>query len=197
MKAFFGQAFLLSLDMAHKLKTLVRDSALDANLLIVTDISQYDDRLEILNHTRYIQLPGFDDAIKVPFTIGETNAYNSRHLQQCGLNEPLQVLPDGLYTITTSVAPNTKVFTVNYHYRTARIEIDIYTQLAKLRNCPDVHDVDDCGNMIIQKQESILLRCLLLLESLKADFNLYTDYANAAANYTEIEKMLAAFKTNC
>lgn len=178
----------------HFLKLLIRDGIFDPRILVVTDISQYDDRLPLQDHALFIQLPGFDNAVKVPFPIGQTASYSAGLLKECGAQD-VSDLPDGLYTLTYSVAPNNKVFTVSYHFRTALLEQALYQKLSEIRANPDPHIIDGHGNNI-SHVENTLLRALMLIDGLKFNASVNGDVVAAENAYQEVSRLLSSLN-NC
>jgi hypothetical protein len=179
----------------HHLKLFVRD-ILDPRYLIVSDVSHYDDALPVANAALFVQLPGFDCAVQVPFIAGSgnTQALESLVLQVCPDEDVLEVLPDGLYTLTFSVAPNDQVQTVVYHYRFAQLKSRVFAEIAELHNQPDPHTVNGQGDIELDAKRRILLRAVLLMEALKANLCEPLDVRAAQNSYDEITKMLAAHK---
>jgi hypothetical protein len=179
--------------MAHKLKLFVRD-ILDARYLPVSDLSLYDEAIPVENLALFVQLPGFDDAVSVPMVRESTIGLTGDSLQICP-DEELQVLPDGLYTLTLSVAPNDEVHTVVYHYRTAQLLNRVYHEVAKTITHGDKHTINGFGEIDLNTKEESLLRCLLLLAALKASLCNGVDMVAAENSYNEISKILDSF--NC
>jgi ribosomal protein L27 len=178
----------------HHLKLLVRDSQLDARYLIISDISQYDDLLNVSNATLFIQLPGFASATQVMINVRGTQSYNSKTL---GLStgNTIYDLPDGLYAITYSVAPNAKVYVAHYHYRTAYLEKLVYAKIADLVTNVDQHSIDVSGNIELTKREAVLTRALLLLEGIKANMLSDKDVVKAEIQYKEVQTIIENLKT--
>lgn len=88
----------------------------------VMDISTYpDDPPIVVTPLITITPPGFDAVDKI-FVVETLNVFDSEALALTGIGEDLVVLPDGVYTIRYSIAPNVTSYVEKNIMRTDRIQ---------------------------------------------------------------------------
>lgn len=172
----------------HLLKLYIRDSQLNAGFLIISDVSQYESDMPILNRSLFVQVPGYSDAIEILLPMGGTMFYGARSLGLSNSNVVCDI-PDGLYTLTYSIAPNDKVNTVHYHFRTTLLQKELNRRITALTIFKD--DVYATANgALIREREALYLKIVLLLESLKGIISGEQDLATANEIYKVIQQLL-------
>ena len=103
---------ILSLDIPETLNT---------KILRIADTSVYSDVLEVACPTLQILTPGATDAVSMDVTAGGEKIITTCDLglQLTDCDTTLTDLPDGIYSIRYSVAPNDKVYVEYSHLRMA------------------------------------------------------------------------------
>lgn len=144
--------------MAHKLILEVKDSTVNNKFLYVEDLSIWDEMLPVSYRTFQVLPPFGGSYITVPFPTNGNLAITSLQL---GLSTGLEDLPDGMYRLHYSVAPNSKVFLEIGHYRVAKLMNMVLARMSEIETTPE--SIDDCGNVTITKLEDSLLHIWMLL----------------------------------
>lgn len=117
----------------HQLSLEVPDTN-NVKVLRIFDTSLYASQFDTSCGLLQITSPGFN----IPVNIDVLPHYNlvlnacTLGLQHQGCGETSAALPDGIYQIRYSVAPNDKVFVEYQHLRTAQTMNKYATELAKL-----------------------------------------------------------------
>jgi hypothetical protein len=103
-----AQKHILSLDIPETLNT---------KIFRVVDTSTYSTNLGITCNRLQILLPGYLEEVILEILPNSENVFNActLHLQDTNCDTALSELPDGIYTIRYSVAPNDKVW-IEYNY---------------------------------------------------------------------------------
>lgn len=103
-----AQKHILSLDIPETLNT---------KIFRVVDTSTYSTDLGITCNRLQILLPGYLEEVILEILPNSENVFNActLHLQDTNCDVALSQLPDGIYTIRYSVAPNDKVW-IEYNY---------------------------------------------------------------------------------
>jgi hypothetical protein len=103
-----AQKHILSLDIPETLNT---------KIFRVVDTSTYSTDLGITCNRLQILLPGYLEEVILEILPNSENIFNActLHLQDTNCDTALSELPDGIYTIRYSVAPNDKVW-IEYNY---------------------------------------------------------------------------------
>jgi len=103
-----AQKHILSLDIPE---------TLNAKIFRVVDTSTYSTTLGITCNRLQILLPGYLEEVTLEILPNSQNVFNActLHLQDTNCNTALSELPDGIYTLRYSVAPNDKVW-IEYNY---------------------------------------------------------------------------------
>jgi hypothetical protein len=103
-----AQKHILSLDIPETLNT---------KIFRVVDTSTYSTDLGITCNRLQILLPGYLEEVILEILPNSENVFNActLHLQDTNCDTALSELPDGIYTIRYSVAPNDKVW-IEYNY---------------------------------------------------------------------------------
>lgn len=142
--------------MSHNLKIEIEDAWEHPSYIRVNDWSEYDRVLPASNRVLKVEIPGIEGFSIVPFPQGSGYVYTAKSFkiatEVCPLN-------DGLWTFTYSVAPNEKVFTKVYHFRTVVLEEQLDALLACMLTS-DLTSEDKAAN------DRSLIECLLMLKSL-------------------------------
>jgi hypothetical protein len=94
--------------MAHYLHIRIDDHPLDARFLSVSDLSDYDPAMPVLNRTLIGQGPGFDLPVTLITQQGGVLHYSSKDFGYTTRKNKVN-LPDGLYSFSYSVSPNSKI----------------------------------------------------------------------------------------
>jgi hypothetical protein len=104
--------------MANKhILSLDIPDTLNLSVLRVVDTSTYSTELAVACPTLQVLVPGFTDPVSVTMVQGGETLITACTLgiQTTNCDTTLTSLPDGIYVIRYSVAPNDKVF-VEYNY---------------------------------------------------------------------------------
>lgn len=119
----------------------------NCEILSIRDTSQYTDLLPVDCAELLITVPGFNSGKLIPVTQGFFNDITACDLglqtQDCGTTR--SELPDGVYIIKYSVAPNDKVYVEYNHLRVTSIMTLYYKTLCDI-------DVSDCEPFSEKKQ---------------------------------------------
>lgn len=148
MESDFGHSpfFLFKLDSMEGMHILNLNVPhhLTECILRIEDFSVYNSILPIMTPTLQIQVPGFKDCVE--FTLLTTPALTSDfvlNLNACNLNLQdtncgLQQypLPDGIYKIQYSVAPNEDVYVEVNHLRTTHLRLRLKREYSTLNIGP-------------------------------------------------------------
>lgn len=146
--------------MAHKLLIDIQDSANDNKYIHVRDYSIWDPVLTVRDRIFQVLPPYGDQYWRIPIPENGLMSISSTML---GLAED-QDIPDGAYNYHYSVSPNNEVFIAACHYRVAILMNKVYGKMgvSSLGNSPSI---DDCGNVEIDKEQTVLLHIWSLLNS--------------------------------
>ena len=108
-----AQKHILSLDIPETLNT---------KIFRVVDTSTYSTELGITCNRLQILLPGYLEEVVLEILPNSENVFNActLHLQDTNCDTALSELPDGIYTVRYSVAPNDKVWVEYNHLRIAQ-----------------------------------------------------------------------------
>lgn len=150
--------------MAHRLQLDIRDSTYNNRFILVSDLSIWDEVLQIKYRKLQVHPPYADEFIDVMFPQNQVLALNSNTLR---LSVEPADLPDGPYRIHYSVSPNHKVYIDTVHYRTSNLMNAVYGKMADFSTDPD-KGIDSCGNIIAGKMETSLLHIQALLKGAQA-----------------------------
>lgn len=157
----------------------------DCKTLAILDTSFYP--VVPVSPTLLITVPGFN-AVQFPFTINQVNIFNSYSLGLSSVNtvEGLLDLPDGLYTLHYSIAPNDQLFVEKYHLQTCKLEYQFAQHFAKTVNLCDTDSK-------LLKQ---LYRIEVLMEGAKANA-LVCNPEKAVSLYKKAKELLDRINSNC
>jgi len=155
--------------------------------LAIADASTYPDGFVISAPSLEIVIPGLGSTI-VSFVPNDYNVFNSGSLGITEAGEDLQPLPDGLYTITYSVAPAYQNYVTKNLMRVEQLQEKFDEAFMKL-------DMMQC-DAPIKKQQKVELNTVyfLIQGSIAAANNCATDVANKL--YLQAAKQLAYFSKN-
>ncbi len=118
--------------ISHKL-SLECPETLNPYILRIDDTSVYDELLDVTCSRLYVKLPGFSRSAEIiPAVDRDSNGnwipfrgiYTSKHLNVA--NKSFCKLPDGIYMIKYSVAPNGLVYVEYAHLRTTELKNRLY-----------------------------------------------------------------------
>ena len=175
---------ILSLDIPDTLNT---------KIMRIVDTSVYSEELNTACGRLQILVPGYTEAVTLELTPGYDLIVSACMLgiQSSNCNTAQVDLPDGMYTIRYSVAPNDKVF-VEYNYlRVAKAMTTYYQLLCNL-------DLSGCEPLAPQKEKLNKLRLLrTMLDGAKAkiEYCHNTDQGMAIYNYvvTQFDKLACKY----
>lgn len=158
--------------MTHLLNIDIPD-LLTPCILRIVDLSSYDALLPYTNPQLVIQVPGgpcitFNQtttpAITQNFAVNLTACDLTLQVDNCGLQ--LYDLPDGIYTIDYSVAPNNMLMTQVQHLRDVKLRLALREAIAHL----------DIGTCIPEGEVKDKFELLMLIEG----------YIKAAKSFVEL-----------
>ena len=156
----------------------------------VADASTYDtDPPVVTSPTIEITMPGFAP-VSLPFNVNDFNIFNSTSLGLTSVGDPLIPLPDGIYTLTYSVAPAYQNFVTKTIIRVEQLQEKFDNAFMKL-------DMMEC-DLAIKTQAKVDLNSIyyMIQGSIAAANNCAVDTSNKL--YIQANKMLNNFiKTNC
>jgi hypothetical protein len=156
----------------------------------VADASTYDtDPPVVSSPTIEITMPGFVP-VSLPFNVNDFNIFNSASLGLSVVGDPLIPLPDGIYTLTYSVAPAYENFVTKTIIRVEQLQEKFDNAFMKL-------DMMEC-DLAIKTQAKVDLNSVyyMIQGSIAAANNCAVDTSNKL--YIQANKMLNNFiKTNC
>ena len=156
----------------------------------VADASTYDtDPPVVSSPTIEITMPGFVP-VSLPFNVNDFNIFNSASLGLSVVGDPLIPLPDGIYTLTYSVAPAYQNFVTKTIIRVEQLQEKFDNAFMKL-------DMMEC-DLAIKTQAKVDLNSVyyMIQGSIAAANNCAVDTSNKL--YVQANKMLNNFiKTNC
>ena len=121
----------------HILSLDVLESA-NSSILNVVDTSVYSDQLPVDCQELLITPPGFNAPVLTTVQEGFNLPFNacSLGIQTTGCNDSINQLPDGIYIIKYSVAPNDKVYVEYNHLRTTELLSQYFSKLCELEAQP-------------------------------------------------------------
>lgn len=147
--------------MKHELYIHVDEESADPKYIFIRDLSTYLSTFPPENRLLEVVVPGKASVVIVPFPKSRYNGYDGSLL---GLPGGCQDLPDGSWAFTYSVAPNSKNYHKVYHFRTVVLRNKLAAAIAQsVINCEN--GIDDCGNVILDKKQNLLLHANLLINS--------------------------------
>ena len=156
----------------------------------IADASTYPtDPPNVTSPTIEITMPGFVP-VSLPFVVNDFNVFNSASLGLSVVGDPLLPLPDGVYTLTYSVAPSYANFVTKTIIRVEQLQEKFDSAFMKL-------DMMEC-DLAIKTQSKVQLNSIyyLIQGAIAAANNCAVDTANKL--YIQASKMLNNFiKSNC
>ena len=156
----------------------------------VADASTYDtDPPVVTSPTLEVTMPGFAPVF-VPFNVNDFNILNSASLGLSAVGDPLIALPDGIYTLTYSVAPAYLNYVTKTIIRVEQLQEKFDNAFMKL-------DMMEC-DLAIKTQAKVDLNSVyyMIQGSIAAANNCAVDTSNKL--YVQADRMLNNFiKTNC
>jgi hypothetical protein len=156
----------------------------------VADASTYNTNPPVVSSpTLEVTMPGFAPVF-VPFNVNDFNIFNSASLGLSVVGDPLIPLPDGIYTLTYSVAPAYQNFVTKTIIRVEQLQEKFDNAFMKL-------DMMEC-DLAIKTQAKVDLNSIyyMIQGSIAAANNCAVDTSNKL--YIQANKMLNNFiKTNC
>lgn len=173
-----------------KLDILVIDTH-DVNTLGVADISTYPTNPpDVQAPTIEIYVPGFTNAVVLPFKVADFNVFTSTSLGVTPVGEGQQPLPDGVYGITYSVAPAYQTQVHKDIMRVEKIQEKFDEAFMKL-------DMMECDSAIKTQSKVDLNTIYYLIQgSIAAANNCALDTANKL--YQQADRLLNNFiRNNC
>lgn len=169
-----------------KLDILVIDTH-NSKTLGVADISTYPDSPPVQSPTIEITIPGFG-LVSIPFTPKDFNVFNSGSLEITSPGDDLLPIPDGVYTLTYSVAPAFQNSVTKTIIRVDQLQESFDEAFMKL-------DMMECDGAI-KKQSKVELNSIyfLIQGAIAAANNCAVDVSNKL--YNQAKKQLEAFTKN-
>lgn len=155
----------------------------------IADNSTYPDSPEVQSPTMEITVPGFG-IVSVPFSTNDFNVFNSAILELTEADEDLIAIPDGVYTLTYSVAPAYTNYVTKNIMRVEQLQEKFDEAFMKL-------DMMECDGAIKKQSKSELSTIYFLIQgAIAAANNCNVDVANKL--YLQASKQLDHFnKRNC
>lgn len=155
----------------------------------IADQSIYPDSPPVQSPTVQIDVPGFGIST-LPFTPNDFNVFNSGSFGLTDPGEPINDLPDGLYTITYSVSPAYLNYVTKSIYRVDHLQEKFNEAFMKL-------DMMECDKAIKTQSKVELFSIYFLIQGAIAAANeCATDVANKL--YSQARKQLINFsKDGC
>jgi hypothetical protein len=153
----------------------------------VADASTYPASPPVSSPTINIDIPGFGEAV-LPFSINDFNIFNSTNLGITSISDPPTPIPDGLYTLTYSVAPAYENYVTKNIMRVEVLQEKFDEAFMKL-------DLMEC-DLAVKKQQKVELNSIyyLIQGSIAAANNCAIDTANKL--YAQASKLLNNFIKN-
>lgn len=159
-------------------------------LLGVADASTYPTTPPVVTSpTLTVTAPGFDP-VSIPFAVLSLNVLNSENLGITAVGADTLPLPDGVYTITYSIAPATTNFVTKKIMRVDQLQEKFDKAFMKL-------DIMECDGAI-KKQQKVTLDSIyyFIQGAIAAANNCAVSEANKL--YTQANNMLNSFNNaNC
>lgn len=140
----------------HNLGIEILDTS-NENILKITDISVYSEELDVTCPELLITPPGFQVSASIPANL-LTPHFNivltacMLDLQTDGCDSRFDPLPDGIYAIKYSVAPNDSVYVVYNHLRTVKAEKRLTKLLCQV-NAEDYFLPEQKKNLLTKVRE--------------------------------------------
>lgn len=153
----------------------------------VADNSTYPDSPAVQSPTMEITVPGFG-MVSIPFSTNDFNVYNSSSLELTAVGEDLIPIPDGVYTLTYSVAPAYANYVTKNIIRVEQLQERFDEAFMKL-------DMMEC-DMAIKKQSKVELNSIyfLIQGAISAANNCAIDVSNKL--YLQASRQLERFINN-
>jgi len=177
-----AQKHTLSLDIPE---------TLNAKIFRVVDTSTYSTELGITCNRLQILLPGYLEEVILEILPNSENVFNActLHLQDTNCDTALSELPDGIYTLRYSVAPNDKVWVEYNHLRVAQAMNIYYNILCSI-------NLSGCEPLPAEREKLNKLRLLkMMLDGAKAKVEFCHNPEQGQAIYNYAKKQLD--KLNC
>jgi|SRR6185436_9048172 len=156
----------------------------------IADISTYPAMPPISSPSLTIEIPNGFGNITLPFIPNDFNVLNSLSLGLSASGEDLTPLPDGVYTITYSIAPAFENFVTKTIIRVEQLQEKFDNAFMKL-------DMMECDRAIKTQSKVDLSTIYFFIQgSIAAANNCAIDVSNTL--YSQADKMLCHFiKNNC
>jgi len=148
------------------------------------DITPFPIGYNVSNSNIEITAPGFRK-VSANFVAKSVNVYNANNINICAAGEPLSPLPDGIWTVKYSIAPNNLLFVEKSFIRTEVIECKYAKAFLKL-------DLSECDNEIKKSRKQILKKIRLFIDGAVASAN-DCDLEGAMKLYNKANEMLDRF----
>lgn len=156
----------------------------------VADASTYPtDPPSVTSPSIAIDVPNFG-IVTLPFNVNDFNIFNSASLGLSTVGDPLIPLPDGIYTLTYSVAPAYENYVTKTIIRVEQLQEKFDSAFMKL-------DMMEC-DLAIKTQSKVTLNSIyyMIQGSIAAANNCAVDTSNKL--YAQANRMLNNFiKNNC
>jgi hypothetical protein len=116
--------------MAHHILSLEIPTVLNTCIMSVLDTSVYSESISVSCPALNVTVPGFNHSTQLTTVPGANTILTAcdLQLQSQGCEDTLSDLPDGVYAIKYSVAPNDQVFVEYNHLRISKA-LNIYNNI--------------------------------------------------------------------
>lgn len=171
---------------------------LNPYILRIDDISVYDSLLDVSCPRLYIKMPGFSRSAEIIPTIDRDSSgswipfrgiYTSKQLNVA--NKSFCKLPDGIYTIRYSVAPNNLVYKEYTHLRTTELKNRIYQIYCDM-------NLSSCEpNKDTEKKLELLDKIEQYIKAAVSKVEVCGDYDGGMELYNYAKKLLGKFDCKC
>ena len=151
----------------HKLFLDIPDTS-ELGILVIKDISSYDDILPVTCPTLQITPPGYGSIVITPESTGfdlVLNACQVGLISASGCTSICPTLPDGIWTIRYSVAPNDQVYVVYRYMRT----VEAMARYFQLMCALNVQCCTPSAELIYQMQQLDIIRNYILAAKLAVE----------------------------
>jgi hypothetical protein len=170
--------------MAHVIDILIIPTY-DLTILAVMDNSTYDGAPPTVTLT--IEVPGFDTAVGLPFTVNSLNIYDSVDL---GISTAVENLPDGNYCISYMIDGETEASVTARIMREDALQQKFDEAFLKL-------DMTECDRAIKKQSKVNLMSIYFFMQAAMAASN-NCAIVDATRLYTQADTMLNSFiSENC
>jgi hypothetical protein len=167
--------------MSTKLEFVILSTD-NCNTFALADTSYYNPNQPISNAALQIISPFSTFPVQVNYYRSGITVINSASLNITNPYDPLQVIPDGIYTAKISICPEDKYFYEKTWFRTCQLECQYEKALLKL-------DITKCDECFDPKKLDKLKRANIYIQGVKANMG-SCNIKQAQALYTAANKII-------